>query len=167
MSSVTTPARNHWQGIDVKAALVAGLIAGVVDEALLVAGLVLQGAGFWTASRMTAAIVMGAGVLPPPATFDLAVIVVATIVHFGLSVIYALIIAWFVRNSGWNAGLLIGVAAGFAIYVFNFYLVAPLVFPWWIEMRGLVPTLIHPVFGVTAAAAYMWLRKTPASARPV
>lgn len=166
MSSVTTPPR-HWQGIDIRAALLAGIIAGIVDEALLVAGLALQGEGFWTASRMTAAIVMGEGVLPPPATFDLAVIIVATLVHFGLSIIYALIIAWFVRKSGWNAGLLIGVAAGFAIYVFNFYLVAPFMFPWWIEMRGLVPTLIHPVFGVTAAAAYMWLRNRSAGARAV
>ncbi len=164
MSSLTTPAR-HWQGIDIRAALLAGIIAGIVDEALLVAGLVLQGAGFWTASRMTAAIVMGEGVLPPPATFDLTVIIVATLVHFGLSVVYALIIAWFLRNSGWNAGLFIGVAAGFAIYVFNFYIVAPFVFPWWIEMRGLVPTLIHPVFGVTVAAAYFWLRNRSAGAR--
>ncbi len=164
MSITNTPAL-QWQGIDIKAALLAGIIAGIVDEALLVAGLVLQGAGFWTASRMTAAIVMGAGVLPPPATFDPAVIVVATLVHFGLSIVYALMIAWLVRNSGWNAGLMIGVAAGFAIYVFNFYLVAPLVFPWWIEMRGLVPTLIHPVFGLTAAAAYLWLRKPPSGKR--
>lgn len=167
MSSVTTPARHHWQGVDIRAAIWAGIIAGIVDEALLVAGLLLQGAGFWTASRMTAAIVMGEGVLPPPATFDFSVVIVATIVHFGLSLIYALVIAWFVRNSGWNAGLLIGVAAGFAIYFFNFYLVAPLVFPWWIEMRGLLPTLIHPAFGVTAAAAYLWLRKASADVRPV
>ena len=73
--------------------------------------------------------------------------------HFGLSLIYGLIVALFVRKSSWRVGLIIGVAVGFGIYVVNYFVFAPLWFPWLIESRGgMVPTLIHPVFGLIAAA---------------
>ncbi|MGH6609316.1 MAG: hypothetical protein ACRECQ_03580 [Burkholderiaceae bacterium] len=159
MSSVTTPSDNRWRGIDVKAALLAGVIAGIVDWLLSVAIYLLQGQGLWGAARMNASLLMGRDVIVEPATFDVTIVLVSIIVHFGLSLIYGLIIAWFVRNSDWTTGLIIGAAAGFVIYIFNFYLVAPLLYPWMIDMRGLVSTLIHPVFGVTAAAAYIWLRR--------
>jgi hypothetical protein len=85
-------------------------------------------------------------------------------VHFGLSMIYGVIVAFFVRRANWRIGLMIGVAVGFGIYVVNYYVFAPLLFPWLIESRsGMVPTLIHPVFGMIAAAAYLKLRRaTPA-----
>lgn len=158
MSSVTTPTRISWKGVDIKAALLAGLIAGAVDQLLLVSGIMLGGGGFWDATRLTAAIALGQGVLPPPSTFNATVVVVATVVHFGLALIYGFIIAWLVRKADWATGVMIGVAAGFVIYLFNFYLVAPVLFPWWVGTRGLVATLIHPVFGLTAAAAYLRLR---------
>lgn len=160
MSSLTTSERGRWQGVDVKAALLAGLIAGVVDLALLAAIALAQGQSVWVNMRMTAAMLMGTGVLPPPATFDALLFAVSTIVHFGLSLIYGLIVAWFVRKSNFAVGLIIGVAVGFAIYVVNYYVFAPLLFPWLLESRGgMVPTLIHPVFGMIAAAAYLKLRQ--------
>lgn len=166
MSSLTTSQRGLWKGIDVKAAVLAGLIAGLVDLALLAAIAVAQGANVWVNMRMTAAILMGTRVLPPPETFDPVIFMVSTIVHFGLSVVYGLIVAWFVRRSTWAVGLMIGVAVGFAIYLVNYYVFAPLLFPWLSAQRGgMVPTLIHPVFGLVAVAAYMKLRRT-ASLQP-
>lgn len=163
MSSVTSSQRSHWQGVDIKAALLAGLLAGIVDLALLAASAWAQGENVWVNMRMTAAILMGPGVLPPPKTFDPLLFVVSTIVHFGLSLIYGLIVAWFVRKSGWAVGVMIGVAVGFAIYIVNYYAFAPLLFPWLsVQRGGLVPTLIHPVFGLVAAAAYLKLRRMPA-----
>lgn len=160
MSSLTTSERRLWQGIDVKAAVLAGLLAGLVDLALLAAIAVAQGANVWINMRMTAAILMGTGVLPPPETFDPVIFAVSTVVHFGLSVIYGVIVAWFVRRSTWAAGLMIGVAVGFAIYVINYYVFAPLLFPWLSAQRGgMVPTLIHPVFGLVAVVMYMKLRR--------
>ena len=160
MSSLITPGSSRWQGVDIKAALLAGLLAGVVDLALLAASAWTQGQNVWVNMRHTAAILMGAGVLPPPATFDLLLFVVSTIVHFSLSMIYGVIVAFFVHKANWTIGLIIGVAVGFAIYVVNYYLFAPLLFPWLIESRsGMVPTLIHPVFGMIAAAAYLKLRR--------
>jgi hypothetical protein len=163
MSNTATPTDNRWRGIDFKAALLAGLIAGVVDLALL-AGIALGEGNAWVNMRMTAAILMGRGVLPPPATFDPLIFVVSSIVHFGLSAIYGVIVAWFVRNSDWRLALMIGVAVGFGIYVVNYYIFAPLLFPWMSAPRsGMVSTLVHPVFGVVAAAAYIWLRRRPLS----
>lgn len=160
MSSLITPGSSRWQGVDIKVALLAGLLAGVVDLALLAASAWTQGQNVWVNMRHTAAILMGTGVLPPPATFDLLLFVVSTIVHFGLSMIYGVIVAFFVRKANWTIGLIIGVAVGFGIYVVNYYLFAPLMFPWLIESRsGMVPTLIHPVFGMIAAAAYLKLRR--------
>ena len=160
MSSLAPSPRGYWQGIDVKAALLAGLLAGVVDLALLAASAWAQGDNVWVNMRMTAAILMGTGVLPPPATFDPLLFVVSAIVHFGLSLIYGLIVARFVRKSGWAVGLMIGVAVGFGIYLVNYYVFAPLLFPWLsVQRSGLVPTLIHPVFGLVAAAAYLKLRR--------
>ncbi len=160
MSSLTTPGSSRWQGVDIKAALLAGLLAGVVDLALLAASAWTQGQNVWVNMRHTAAILMGTGVLPPPATFDLLLFIVSTIVHFGLSMIYGVIVAFFVRKANWTIGLIIGVAVGFGIYVVNYYVFAPLLFPWLIESRsGMVPTLIHPVFGMIAAAAYLKLRR--------
>ena len=53
-----------------------------------------------------------------------------------------------------------GVAVGFGIYVVNYYIFAPLLFPWLsVQRSGMVSTLIHPVFGLIAAAAYIRLRK--------
>jgi hypothetical protein len=164
MSSLTTPDRGRWQGVDVKAALVAGLIAGVVDLALLAASAWAQGENVWVNMRATAAILMGKGVLPPPSTFDPLIFTASSVVHFGLSLIYGLIVASLVRKSNWATGLMIGVALGVGIYLVNYYVFAPLFFPWLTESRGgMVPTLIHPVFGMIAAAAYLKLRRTQAT----
>ena len=164
MSSLITSGSSRWQGVDIKAALLAGLLAGVVDLTLLAASAWTQGQNVWVNMRNTAAILMGTGVLPPPATFDLLLFVVSTIVHFGLSMIYGVIVAFFVHRANWTIGLIIGVAVGFGIYVVNYYLFAPLLFPWLIESRsGMVPTLIHPVFGMIAAAAYLKLRRAIAA----
>jgi hypothetical protein len=160
MSTLTTPGGSRWQGVDIKAALLGGLLAGLVDLALLAASAWTQSQNVWVNMRHTAAILMGTGVLPPPATFDLLLFIVSTIVHFGLSMIYGVIVAFFVRRANWTIGLMIGVAVGFGIYVVNYYVFAPLLFPWLIESRsGMVPTLIHPVFGMIAAAAYIKLRR--------
>jgi len=94
---------------DWKAALWAGLIAGVVFmmmEMILVA--VAGGGSPWGPPRMIAAMVMGEQVLPPPATFDTGVITVAMMVHFVLSIVLAFIFAWVA--SRWRMSL------GIALY---------------------------------------------------
>ncbi len=160
MSTLTSTDRSRWQGVDVKVALFAGLIAGVVDLALLAAIAWAQGENVWVNMRMTAAILMGPGVLPPPATFDALLFIVSTIVHFGLSLDLRLDRRVVRAQVQLAIGLMIGVAVGFGIYLVNYYVFAPLLFPWLTMSRsGMVPTLIHPVFGMIAAATYLKLRR--------
>jgi hypothetical protein len=74
--------------LDWKAATWSGIIAGFVFLALeMVMVPVFAGGSPWGPPRMMAAIVLGEGVLPPPATFDLGVIMAAMGLHFVLSIV--------------------------------------------------------------------------------
>lgn len=118
--------------IDWTAAVWAGIIAGVVFMVLemLLVQLVAEG-NMWGPPRMTAAIVLGREVLPPPATFDAGVFILAMIVHFVLSLVYAFIFAWILGQ--WQltltAAAIGGLVFGLVIYAVNFYGFTAL-FPW-------------------------------------
>ena len=86
------------------AAIAAGIVAGIVATGAQVAlwWLFLDDAlpgNLYRDARLTAAMLMGPEVLPPPSTFDWAVMVVATFIHFMLSIAYSLVLACVV--SGW------------------------------------------------------------------
>lgn len=153
------------QGLDVKAAIWAGLIAGVVFmmmEMILVAAM---GDSPWGPPRMMAAMVMGKSVLPPPASFDVMIFTIAMIVHFVLSVVLALVFAWtvFRRHLGMGLALVLGAAFGLLAYFVNFYPVAAILFPWFAMARNWVTISSHVVFGVILAWAYLALtRRKPA-----
>ena len=103
-----------------KAGALAGLIAGgafMMMEMVLVA---LSGASPWGPPRMIAAIVMGEGVLPPPATFDLMVLMAAMAVHFMLSIVIGLAFALIASRFGWLMAVIVGAAVGLGLYVVNF-----------------------------------------------
>ncbi len=81
----------HWPD-----AALAGIVAGVVATVFQVGCWWLAGepavALLFRDARLTAAIVMGPRVLPPPSTFDASIFVVATLVHFALSIAYGLVL---------------------------------------------------------------------------
>jgi uncharacterized membrane protein YagU involved in acid resistance len=149
--------------IDWMAAIWAGLIAGLVFLMVEMAMLPLfLGESPWAPPRMMAAMVMGEDVLPPPATFSLGVLMVAMVVHFVLSIIYAFVLAPIVAGSGAGPAIGVGALFGLAIYVINFYGFAPLLFPWFTEARNWVTIFAHVVFGLVLAGSY----KTLAVRRP-
>ena len=118
--------------IDWKAAVWAGIIAGLVFMVLEMLLVQLVGEGnMWGPPRMMAAMVLGREVLPPPATFDAGVFIVAMIVHFVLSLVYAFIFAWILGQ--WqltmSAAAIGGLVFGLVIYAVNFYGFTA-VFPW-------------------------------------
>src|SRR5262245_18493204 len=117
MTTASTPLKLR-QVVDWRAAISAGVAAGLMFLLLQMAlhGLLLEGGGVWIVPRDVAAIVMGEGVLPPPATFDLVVVLVALIVHFTLSILYALILAFIVHRWGLLVGILGGALFGLALY---------------------------------------------------
>ncbi|MGH7477289.1 MAG: hypothetical protein ACRELD_13530 [Longimicrobiales bacterium] len=146
-------------GIRWTAAIWAGIIAGAVFLMLeLVMVPVFLGESAWGPPRMIAAIALGQDVLPPPATFDLVIVLVAMMIHFVLSVLYALVLAWFVSRLGTGAAVATGAAYGLALYVVNFYLFTT-VFPWFAMARNWVSIVAHILFGVIAAWAYKRLHR--------
>jgi hypothetical protein len=142
----------HW-----RSAVLAGIAAGVVAT-------LVQIALWWAASeplptmlfrdaRLTAAIVIGRQVLPPPATFDWSIMLVATLVHFSLSIAYGLTLSVIISRLGTSLSLLAGAAFGLFLYAINMYGFT-FAFPWFAAVRDWITAATHLVFGVVASVAY-------------
>lgn len=138
----------------------AGVIAGTVATLVQVVLWLLFTADFpgvlFRDARLTAALVLGARVLPPPATFDMAVWGVATVIHFALSIAYAAVIGPFCVRLEPARALAAGAVFGVALYVINLYGLTE-IFPWFARARGWNAAVAHVAFGMTAVAAYRWL----------
>jgi len=140
--------------VNVKAALWAALIAGIVFmmlEMIMVA--VFKGQSPWGPPRMIAAIGMGRGVLPPPATFDAGIMMVAMLIHFGLSVILAFVFAFIARGRAVGMATMIGVAFGLVAYLVFFYGMTA-VFPWFAAGRGWIGVFAHVMYGAVLGWVY-------------
>lgn len=152
-------------GVDWRAAIGAGLIAGAVFMMLeMIMVPAFLGGSPWGPPRMIAAIVMGQGVLPsppPPPSFDAGVLVAAMVVHFVLSVVYALIFAAIAGRLAGGMAALVGAGFGLVLYLVNFYLFTGL-FPWFANARNWVSIFAHIVFGLTLALAYKGLERRAA-----
>jgi len=145
---------------DWKAAAWSGLIAGVVFViAQMVLVWLVMGMSPWAPPQMMAAMLLGKDVLPPPAEFSMPVMAAAMAVHLPLSIIYGLILGWMVHRLEMGTALLAGAAFGFiAVYLVNFYLIAPVLFPWFVEAQNWISIAAHVLFGMVAAGAYVALR---------
>lgn len=160
MAATSRPqvALGRWQErgrIDPGMVLFAGLVAGVVAAVAQIilwwlAGMPLPEI-FFRDARLTAALIMGSGVLPPPSTPQWDVLLVATLIHFALSIAYALIPAHLAGRLRAGPTLLVGASYGLLIYVVNLYGLT-LLFPWFAVARDWVTLVTHVVFGVTLAA---------------
>ena len=156
--------RGRTAGIDVVAGVSAGVAAGILAT---VVQIVLWAiftdalpAILYRDSRFAAAIVLGPGVLPPPATFDKQIILIATLVHFTLSITYALMLAWLIADLRTRTSLLAGAAFGLGLYAVNMYAFTA-IFPWFASSRDWITTLTHLAFGMVLAAAYRIAAKPP------
>jgi len=140
--------------VDVKAALWAAIIAGIVFmilEMIMVA--VFKGQSPWGPPRMIAAIGMGEGVLPPPATFDAGIMMVAMLIHFGLSIVLAFLFAFIARGRGVGMATMMGAAFGLVAYLFFFYGMTA-VFPWFAMGRGWIGIFAHVMYGAVLGFVY-------------
>lgn len=159
MAATTHPpaAPGRWQErgrIDPAMVLLVGLVAGVVAAVVQIvlwwlAGMALPEM-FFRDVRLTAALVMGSGVLPPPSTPQWDVLLVATLIHFTLSTAYALIPAHLAGRLRSGPTLVVGASYGLVIYLVNLYGFT-LLFPWFAVARDWVTLVTHLVFGVTLA----------------
>ncbi len=98
-------------------------------------------------ARLTAAMVMGPGVLPPPSTIQWDILLVATLLHFAISVAYALIPAYLSSRLRIGPAVLVGAVYGMIIYVINLYGFT-LLFPWFSVTRDWITLVAHLAFGI-------------------
>lgn len=142
------------QVVDWSAALWAGVVAGVV---FLVFNMIMfpifAGGSPWVLTRLQAAIVLGDGVLPPPASFDLGITVVAMLLHFALSIAFGLLVAIVIHRWGLLVGVVGGAALGLALYGINFYALTTF-FPWFTIIRSWIMVAAHIIFGAVAGGIY-------------
>ncbi len=139
-----------------KAAIWAGIVAGVVStllQALLWASTGAFPSALFRDSRLAAAILMGRDVLPPPATFDLTVMLIAGCVHFALSIVYGTLLAIIISRAAMGMAVLIGAGFGAGLYGVNLYGFTA-IFPWFADVRDGITFAAHVAFGVAAAVTY-------------
>ncbi len=143
------PATGRW----VIAGLVGGIAAGIVFAMFEMIMAAIMGDGFFAPLMMIGAIVLGQGALPmPEPTIGLSTIVpVGIAVHMALSMMYGAgfgIVASAVGALRENRTLLVGAAtlAGLALWIVNFYAVAPIAFPWFAMANPVVQFLAHTFF---------------------
>jgi type IV secretory pathway VirB2 component (pilin) len=141
------------------AAGVSSLLAGT---AYLLAQLLASGAvrdeGFLAPLQRIAAMLLGPDAALRPGEVSVAVVVMGTLIHFPLALIFGRLIAGLVdRFSGWKAigcGLLMGIA----LYGLNFWIIAPSAFPWFRVSGGTITLVDHALFGALVSALYVQLR---------
>lgn len=154
--------------INIRNAAYAGILAGMIST-------VVQLFLWWTFwnvlpeifyrdVRLTAAIVLGRTILPPPVSFDGFAFLVASLVHFSLSILYSFILALIVaRCTLWNS-LLLGAVYGWLLYIVNMYGFSH-IFPWFEMVRDWITLVTHLAFGVAVAGIYTLLSRHSAQER--
>jgi len=91
------------------------------------------------------------------------VVVVGLSLHFGLSILYGLILAAIVDRINLVTAAVVGIVFGIALYFINFYGFTE-VFPWFAMARGWIAILTHALFGLTAASVYVGVKRAGSKA---
>lgn len=154
----------HWE-IILYTGVAAGIAATVVQVLLWLAFAAPFPDVLFRDARLTAALVLGSRVLPPPDSFDASVWLVATFIHFALSIAYAALLGPLASRLSGIRALLAGAVFGMALYVVNLYGFSA-VFPWFAQARGGIAAAAHVAFGVSAVVVYRRLRVRHAGFRP-
>lgn len=103
-------------------------------------------------ARLTAALVLGPTALPPANGGGTEILLLASAIHAGLSLVYAALL-FPLRRSRLVPALLMGVGFGGLLYLVNLYGLTAL-FPWFKAARGGATLAAHIVFGIAAMLVY-------------
>jgi hypothetical protein len=143
-----------------------GLAAGVVFAMFEMVVADVRGEGFWMPIRMIGAIVLGKEALEPGYGVTEAAVAGMTL-HLALSALYGGVfggLAAFVRELRSSRPLLVGAAMayGLALWLVNFYGIAPAAFPWFQDANPVVQFVAHAfVFGAVLGLALAAWRPSP------
>ncbi len=129
----------------------AGLIAGTVFliMMLVLSPLLLQ-INPSIILRYFASLVMGTSAL---VTDNTSFLLVGVLVHYGLSLIFTLIIAIVVHKWGLGVGIVGGAILGLSFYGINLY-AGTLIFDWFFAIDSPLLVISHIVFGAVAGGVY-------------
>ena len=145
---------------DPAAGVMAGALAAAAYLAAQLSFSVLFGGGSGPEPlQRIAAILLGPDAAPPPAELSPTIVGIGLLIHFLLGMLYGQWIEWLTRGS-WGVGAALrGAAAGAAVFVVNFWLIAPSSFPWFGDSPAAVTFLDHLLFGAVAGYACDLLRR--------
>jgi hypothetical protein len=139
--------------VDFRAVFWAGLVSGLVFLVVnMLLSLLFLGTP-WLFIRMVAALLLGQDVLPPPASFDPAIFIVALVIHLLLSLVFTTILALMIHKWGLLVGIIGGAIFGLALYAINIYTFS-FFFPWFFSLRSWIILLSHVFYGATAGGMY-------------
>jgi hypothetical protein len=153
---------------------IAGVVAGIIFAVFEMLAAAAQGMPAVMPLRMIAAIGLGGGSLQAGAA-SAGDLLVAALIHMALSAVYGVVFAAVVgfvallRGSRW-AVVAAGTVFGFLLWIVNFYVISPLVFPWFGMANPVVQFLAHTFFfgtalGLITAAELLRLRGSEGSTR--
>lgn len=142
------------QLLDWSAAVWSGIISGFIFLAVNVFVLpYFTGGNAWVIIRLFASVILGEGILAPPATYDLSALIAALAVNSVLSMAFALLLAYIIHRGGLITGILGGSVFGLAIYGIAFYTLT-IFFPWFFAMKGWTMAASHILFGALSGGIY-------------
>ena len=142
--------------IGMRAAAMAGLLAGGVYLLMQMSfSAWLRDSSYLAPLQRIAAIVLGQDAAPPSDGLTAGATVIALLVHFGLAIAYAACAgAIFRQMEKWEA-ISVGPILGYALYIVNFLLIAPRLFPWFEPVDGPLTALAHVMFGLVCGLVYV------------
>jgi hypothetical protein len=148
--------RRVGHAVNLRAGVCSGVVAGVVSTVAQLALWALFSDALpsilFRDARLAAAIVLGPSALVRP-DHDFEVLLVATVVHFALSIAYGVAIGWLLERGPSLPWHVLGAAAGAAIFLVNMFGMTRL-WPWFAATRDPITLAAHLVFGVAAETAY-------------
>ncbi len=143
--------------VDWRASVLAGLGAGTL---FLILNLLIIPEALSTSVevvlRYFASIVLGPGALGK--AYGAGIVATALALHYLLSVVAAISIAYVVHRWGVVGGTIGGILMGLAIYLFNMYSLTYFI-PWFFSMESSIFLILHLIFGGAAGAIYEMLER--------
>jgi hypothetical protein len=137
---------------------IAGVVAGLVFAAFeMIASAVMMGPeAVWTPLRMIGAILLGKAALDPGYSL-IAAASAGVAVHVALAIIYGGIFATLVGGLRSGAAI-VGLATvyGCALWLLNFYVIAPQAFPWFLDADPMIQFVAHTFFFGSVLGFYLW-----------
>jgi hypothetical protein len=136
------------------AAVFAGVMAGLAWVAWRILASWWAGEPPWRTGSLIASLVLGGDVVQTSKLFDPKVTGTAALVHFGLSIVLACLIAPALARLRMMGAIVTGVLYGALLYVLNLHVIAPLFLPWMTELSGAITLVSHLLFGLVLGYCY-------------